>query len=300
MIDMKNICMTYKNGVRALDNVSISVKKGKIAAVIGHNGAGKSTLFKILCGIITQYSGESLIDGNKSSIELANRISYLPEVRGIDTRKCVIDHLTQLLMYKGYEKKEAEKYILEGLEQFGMSEIKYEKIGNLSKGNQQKLQIILAIANDPELIILDEPFSGLDIITVDSLWEILLKLRDKGCTILFSTHNLFDNITKCDEFFILKKGHIIEEGNLEKIQERYNLILEIENETLREDILAGIKGIRKFHKEDSIFHIEIENTEVAKSIYNVLEDKYCKRFYVRKFTLAEIFRKIGRGVTESE
>lgn len=287
--------MTYKTGVRALDNVSINVKKGQIAAVIGHNGAGKSTLFKILCGIIIQYSGESLIDGKTSCIGMSNRISYLPEVRGIDTRKCVIDHLTHLLMYKGYNKNEAENYILEGLKQFDMLNVKYEKIGSLSKGNQQKLQIILAIANNPDVIILDEPFSGLDLITVDYLWDVIYKLRDKGCTIIFSTHNLFDNITKCDKFFILKNGHVIESGNLEEIQEHYNMILEIENETLSEEGLGGIAGVGKYHKEGSVFCIEIENQKVAKTIYDSLKDKYCKRFYVRKFTLAEIFRTIGKG-----
>lgn len=294
MIRMNDICKIYNTGTKALDHVNINVKKGQIVSVIGHNGAGKSTLFKILCGIITKYTGESLIDGKKSSISMSDRISYLPEVRGIDGRKCVIDHLTNLLMYKGYSKKDAEKYILDGLEQFDMLQVKYEKIGNLSKGNQQKLQIILAIANNPDVIILDEPFSGLDLITVDYLWDIIYKLRDKGCTILFSTHNLSDNINKCDSFFILKKGHVVESGTLQQIQEHYNMILEIENASLTEEILQSIKGIGTYSKEDSVFKIEIENPDVAEKIFDALEDKYCKRFYVRKYTLPEIFRAIGK------
>lgn len=294
MIRMNDICKTYSTGTKALDHVNINVKKGQIVSVIGHNGAGKSTLFKILCGIITKYSGESLIDGKKSSISMSDRISYLPEVRGIDGRKCVIDHLTNLLMYKGYSKKEAEGYILNGLEQFDLLHVKYEKIGNLSKGNQQKLQIILAIANSPDVIILDEPFSGLDIITVDYLWDVIYKLRDNGCTIIFSTHNLFDNVNKCDSFFILKKGHVVESGTLQQIQEHYNMILEIENESLTEEILQSIEGIGIYSKEDSVFKIEIEGQNVAEKIFDALEDKYCKRFYVRKFTLPEIFRVIGK------
>lgn len=294
MIRMNDICKTYSTGTKALDHVNINVKKGQIVSVIGHNGAGKSTLFKILCGIITKYSGESLIDGKKSSISMSDRISYLPEVRGIDGRKCVIDHLTNLLMYKGYSKKEAEGYILNGLEQFDLLHVKYEKIGNLSKGNQQKLQIILAIANSPDVIILDEPFSGLDIITVDYLWDVIYKLRDNGCTIIFSTHNLFDNVNKCDSFFILKKGHVVESGTLQQIQEHYNMILEIENESLTEEILQSIEGIGIYSKEDSVFKIEIEGQNVAEKIFDALEDKYCKRFYVRKFTLPEIFRFIGK------
>lgn len=294
MIRMNDICKTYNTGTKALDHVNINVKKGQIVSVIGHNGAGKSTLFKILCGIITKYSGESLIDGKKSSISMSDRISYLPEVRGIDGRKCVIDHLTNLLMYKGYSKKDAEGYILNGLEQFDLLHVKYEKIGNLSKGNQQKLQIILAIANSPDVIILDEPFSGLDIITVDYLWDVIYKLRDNGCTIIFSTHNLFDNVNKCDSFFILKKGHVVESGTLQQIQEHYNMILEIENESLTEEILQSIEGIGIYSKEDSVFKIEIEGQNVAEKIFDALEDKYCKRFYVRKFTLPEIFRVIGK------
>lgn len=294
MIRMNDICKTYSTGTKALDHVSLNVKKGQIVSVIGHNGAGKSTLFKILCGIITKYSGESLINGKKSSISLSDRISYLPEVRGIDGRKCVIDHLTNLLMYKGYSKKDAEKYILDGLEQFDMLHVKYEKIGNLSKGNQQKLQIILAITNNPDVIILDEPFSGLDLITVDYLWDIIYKLRDKGCTILFSTHNLTDNVNKCDSFFILKKGHVVESGTLQQIQENYSMILEIENESLTEEILQMIEGVGTYSKEDSVFKIEIASQNVAVKIFDALGDKYCKRFYVRKFTLPEIFRAIGK------
>lgn len=290
---MNDICKTYRNGTKALEYVNIEAKKGQIVSVIGHNGAGKSTLFKILCGIITKYSGESLIDGEISNISMSDRISYLPEVRGIDGRKCVIDHLTNLLMYKGYSKKNAEKFILDGLEQFNMSHVKYEKIGNLSKGNQQKLQIILSIVNNPDVIILDEPFSGLDLITVDHLWDVLCKLRDKGCTILFSTHNLSDNIINCDSFFILKRGHVVESGTLQQIQEHYNMILEIENESLNDEILKNIEGIKDYKKEGSVYKIEIESSEIAEKVFNSLDNKFSKRFYVRKFTLPEIFRTIG-------
>ena len=310
MICFDNVSFQYTKDRESLKGINLTVNEGDVVLVCGPSGCGKSTLVRCVNGLIPHFyegtmTGSVTVNGIDVSQTTLRKISRHVGTVFQNPRSQFfnVDTTSELAFgceNFGLDPDEIERRINRVVNVHGLAPLMDRSIFKLSGGEKQKIACASIAVEPLDVIILDEPFSGLDIITVDSLWEILLKLRDKGCTILFSTHNLFDNITKCDEFFILKKGHIIEEGNLEKIQERYNLILEIENETLREDMLAGIKGIRNFHKEDSIFHIEIENTEVAKSIYNVLEDKYCKRFYVRKFTLAEIFRKIGRGVTESE
>ena len=294
MIELKNVGKVYSNGTEALRNINLNIDKGRIIGVIGRNGAGKSTLFKVMCGIITDYTGESRVLGDKSNIRLSDKVSYLPEVRGIDGRKTVGEHLTDLLMYKGYNRRFAEKLILQGLERFGMKDYRYFKINTLSKGNQQKLQVILTIANAPEILILDEPFSGLDLITAEFLWKIICELKENGSTILFSSHNLSDIIYDSDAFVFLDKGNLQEFGTLEEIQSHYDMILEIQNDSLREEVLGEINGVDGFRKEGDVYYVSMKEEDTARAIYQQLDNKYSRRFYVRKMTLSEIFKSINR------
>lgn len=278
MIKFKHVDKTYKSGAHALVDISFEIPRGQIVGVIGRNGAGKSTMFKIICGIIDDYEGVSEVFNKRSSIEYSDRISYLPEVRGIDGRKYVLKHLVEILMYKGISKADAEESILYWLEHFGIEKYKNYRISSLSKGNQQKLQIILSIANDPEILILDEPFSGLDLITADSLWKTMIQLRDSGCTIMFSTHDLNDNLNHCDRFLIIDKGRLYEDGSLDEIQSRYDKILEIKNKSFR---------------DGKTYNIYLRDEREAREIFKSLPIKYSEKFQIRDMTIAEIFRRIA-------
>ena len=294
MIEVQNIKKTYNNGTVALNNINIKVGKGEIVGVIGRNGAGKSTLFKIICGLITDYSGESKVFSHKSSIEFADRVSYLPEVRGLDTRMYVLEHIVDLLLYKGLNKKQAENNVIKWLKEFQLYNYRYNKISDLSKGNQQKLQLIVAIASEPEILILDEPFSGLDLITIDLFWDVITNLRDNGCTVLFSTHDLNDNLNKCNSFIFLNHGELHEKGTLQEIQDHFVMVLEIKNRSLSLKALENIVPATNVKEMQQEYYIRIKNENVAREIFESLDDKYCEKFYVRKLSLQEIFREVCR------
>lgn len=294
MIRLKNITKEYENNIKALSNVSFRLEKGTITGVIGRNGAGKSTLFKIIAGVIEDYSGVCSVDGLKSSLELSYKISYLPEVRGLDGRMQVIEHLTDMVCYKGIKRKEAEKNVLYWLGVFELEEMKYKKINTLSKGNQQKLQFILSLASNPEILILDEPFSGLDPITSDLFWDIILRLKKEGKTIIFSTHNLSDKVELCDNYLFLLNGYLAESGSLKDIKSRYNMILELKNNQINCKKLKSIEGVSNVKEKGDTYYISIENKKIAEKIFNNLEFKYSSKFYLRELTIQELFREINK------
>lgn len=293
MISMTHVSKSYTKGIKALDNVSFFVEKGEITGVLGKNGAGKSTMFKILCGLIEEYEGESKIFGERSSIAFSNKISYMPEVRGMDTRRYVLDHLIELVMYKGMTKKESKKEVLKWLEEFALADRKFQCISSLSKGNQQKLQFISAIASKPEILILDEPFSGLDLTTMDYFWTILLRLRDEGCTIIFSSHDLNDNLLNCDKFIFIDKGVLKKNGSLDEIQNEYPMILELKNSSAKIEVLRKIAGENNVEYLNEEYYIRLQNGADARKIFDNLEDKYSEKFYLRRMNIAEIFRETG-------
>jgi len=295
LIKFNNVSKTYKNSVKALSNVGFEVKKGEIVGVIGRNGAGKSTMFKIMCGLIEDYEGESFVSGKKSSIDLAETISYLPEVRGIDQRKYIQDHLIDLVMYKGISKKNAQKEVEKWLKEFGLYERRYSKISSLSKGNQQRIQLIAALASKPELLILDEPFSGLDLITVDFFWKILLRLRDEGCTIIFSTHDLNDDLLYCDKFLFIDHGCMKQFGTLDEIQNNFPFVLELDNASANEEHIRKIAGNENVTRRRNEYYIKLKEKSMSRRIFDDLAEPYSEKFYLRKMNISEIFRELSGG-----
>ena len=298
MIEVNGISKIYPKEIMALNNISFNIEQGSIAGIIGRNGAGKSTLFKILCGLLTDYEGDSKIFGQKSSISLSHRISYLPEVRGLDSRMYVLDQLIELVMYKGFSRKQAKEAVERWLRIFSLYERRFGKISSLSKGNQQKIQMIAAVAANPEILILDEPFSGLDLITIDYFWDIMLKLREQGCTILFSTHDLNDNLHYCNQLLFLHEGILRQNGPLAELQNRFDLVLELQNALVRQERLEQLAGRRNVKFKNGTYEIRLTDKSVAHAIFDDLEEKYCEKFYVRKMSIPEIFREISGGQNE--
>lgn len=296
MIKVCNLTKEYKDGkIKALNSVSLNIKKGELVAVIGRNGAGKSTLFKIICGIITKYSGTCLINDTITNINLSKKISYLPEVRGLDGRMIAINHLIDLICYKGIARKEALESVKYWLNEFDISEFAEKKIDSLSKGNQQKLQFISAIASNPEILILDEPFSGLDAIIIDDFWRVINKLKENGVTIILSSHILNDKLIACDKFLFLRKGNVEEFGGLSEIQEKYNKVLEISSKEI--DIEETIKDIirkENIYMVGNTYYIDIFDEEEARNIYKKLSGKFLEKFYLRKISIYELFKKINK------
>ncbi len=300
MIIAEHISKKYQKDFLALHEVSFEVKPSTIVGVIGRNGAGKSTLFKIMAGVISDYTGSCTLNGRPVSLDYSERVSYLPETRGLDGRAQVLEHLTDMIRYKGIRKRTAEAYIKEWLVKFKLEEAKYKRIDTLSKGNQQKLQFIIAVASRPEILILDEPFSGLDPITSDLFWQHLEELRDQGCTILFSTHNLSDKMRKCDQFLFIRKGELVEDGSLEEVQRKYDFILELKNDSFSPELIKDMVDSAKIQVNQGTYMIKLPNVEMAKMIQGRLQDCFSEHFQVRKMTLDELFREINHEGGETD
>jgi ABC-2 type transport system ATP-binding protein len=220
ILEVKNIVKTYANHV-ALDDVSISVETGSIFGLLGPNGAGKTSLIRIVNQITGPDKGEILFNGRKLKPEDISRIGYLPEERGLYKKMKVGEQVIYLAQLKGLSKSDARKKLKYWFEKFDIAAWWDKKIEELSKGMQQKIQFIVTILHEPELLIFDEPFSGFDPINTKILKNEILKLREDGATIIFSTHNMESVEELCDDIALINKSKKILSGKLSDIKKDY-------------------------------------------------------------------------------
>ncbi|MDY3332702.1 MAG: ATP-binding cassette domain-containing protein [Gallibacter sp.] len=229
-LELKNICKAFgKKSV--LDNISLNVEGGKAFGILGRNGAGKTTTIRILMNVFAQDKGEILVDGMPIDYDKIS-IGYLPEERGLYPKKKIIDQLVYLSVLKGMDKKTAVEAIDYWLDKLGMMEYRNQKLESLSKGNQQKIQLITAIVHNPDIIILDEPFSGLDPVNAMLLKDVIKSKIAEGKIVLFSSHQMNYIEEFCDSIAIIKSGEIILSGDLAKIKKDYvrdKLVVRSEN-----------------------------------------------------------------------
>jgi len=218
--EAKDVVKQYA-GHKALNKVSISVPKGSIFGLLGPNGAGKTTLIRIINQITGPDSGEVLFNGKPLNPEDIKRIGYLPEERGLYKKMKVGEQAVYLAQLKGMGQKEATKKLKVWFDKFDILQWWDKKVEELSKGMQQKIQFIVTILHEPELLIFDEPFSGFDPINANLLKKEILELRDKGATIIFSTHNMGSVEEICDHIALINKSEKILDGPVEQIKKRY-------------------------------------------------------------------------------
>jgi len=204
--------------VRAVDQVSFAVQKGDIYGFLGPNGAGKTTTIRMIMGIIQPDSGSIEISDNNMENLGRQIIGYLPEDRGLYQKQKLGEIIVYFGLLRGLEKTAAKAKAAEWLERFGLGDQQKRKVEELSKGNQQKVQFILSLVHDPTLLILDEPFTGLDPLNQLLLKEIIQEKRKAGTTILFSTHQMEQVERLCNNICLINQGRIIVEGALESIQ----------------------------------------------------------------------------------
>lgn len=219
-LEARNIIKQYANH-RALNDVSIQVPKGKIYGLLGPNGAGKTTLIRIINRITAPDSGEVFLNGRASLPSDIYNIGYLPEERGLYKKMKVKEHALFLAELKGLKKHEANQRIDEWFEKFNITSWKDKKVEELSKGMQQKIQFITTVIHDPELLILDEPFSGFDPVNAELLKKEILELKEKGKTIILSTHNMESVEALCDEITLINKSQVVLQGNVTEIRNKY-------------------------------------------------------------------------------
>ncbi|MEN9918676.1 MAG: hypothetical protein RL662_1112 [Bacteroidota bacterium] len=219
-LETKNIIKQYANHL-ALDDVSIKVPKACIYGLLGPNGAGKTTLIRIINRITAPDSGQVYMNGQPSKQSDIYNIGYLPEERGLYKKMKVGEHAVFLAELKGLGKKEARREIDKWFEKFEITSWRDRKIEELSKGMQQKVQFITTVVHNPQLLILDEPFSGFDPVNAELLTNEIKELKEQGKTIILSTHNMESVEALCDEITLINKSQTVLQGNVSTIRDKY-------------------------------------------------------------------------------
>lgn len=287
-LEIKNLSKHFGEKI-AVQDLNISLQKGQVLGLLGRNGAGKTTTIKMALGLLTPTQGEILWNG-KPFLTSGVRFGYLPEERGLYPKSKVVEQLTYFAALEGMSKKEAEKAIDYWLERLEIPEHKHKKASELSKGNQQKIQVIATLLHDPELIILDEPFSGLDPVNAEMLSNIIEEEIQKGKTFVLSSHRMEQIESFCQEIAILKDGNSVVQGNLRQVKNDYgfrNLIIE-DNESIQ-TYLKNNK-IAFEHKFKDIY-IKVRTEQEALQILDSLKqnDIPLRYFKLLEPTLHEIF-----------
>lgn len=219
ILELKNIEKSFGEK-KVLTGVSFQAEGGKAFGLLGRNGAGKTTSIRILMNVFPADSGEVLMDGQPIDYKKV-QIGYLPEERGLYPKKIIMDQLTYFAELKGMSRKAAVKSIDYWLERLGMTEYRNKRLDTLSKGNQQKIQLITALAHDPDIVILDEPFSGLDPVNAMLLKDVVKEQIGKGKIVLFSSHQMSYIEEFCDSIAILNAGRVALHGELHEIKRNY-------------------------------------------------------------------------------
>jgi ABC-2 type transport system ATP-binding protein len=219
-VDLRGVHKTYDRFV-AVDHLSLSIREGSVYGLLGPNGAGKTSTIRMMIGITMPDEGEVRLFGEKFHRQQLHRIGYLPEERGLYKRMKVLDHLVFLGRLHALSEHEARKRSLLWCERLQLSEWTHKKVEELSKGMQQKVQFLAALLHDPDLVIMDEPFAGLDPANAVMLKDVLLELKKAGKTILFSTHRMDQVERLCDAICLIDHGRSVLEGDLKKIKASY-------------------------------------------------------------------------------
>jgi ABC-2 type transport system ATP-binding protein len=291
---LKNVSKTF-TGKKVVDNISFSLEEPGVFGLLGTNGAGKTTTIRMLLGIIKKDSGEITWNSKKVDRKSVN-FGYLPEERGVYPKVKIYDQLMYFAELKGMKRSEADKTINEWAKRLKVEEYMQQPAEKLSKGNQQKIQFMTAVIHNPELVVLDEPFSGLDPVNTELLKNIIIDLVKNGKYVIMSAHQMATIEEFCSDILILNKGKTVLQGNLREIKESYpanrvkietnknineyikNLELEIENET-NNDYTIKISDENKAHE---LLKRLIENEVIV------------NKFEIMKPTLNDIFiEKVG-------
>ena len=255
-----------------LKGVSFTAEGGKAFGLLGRNGAGKTTCIRILMNVFPANGGEVLIDGNPIDYNKIG-IGYLPEERGLYPKKLIIDQLVYFAELKGMSAKDAVKAVDYWLARLGMSEYRNKRLDTLSKGNQQKIQLITALAHDPDIIILDEPFSGLDPVNAMLLKEVVMEQISKGKIVLFSSHQMSYIEEFCDSIAIINAGKVAVSGDLREIKRTYPRDKIVVSTGAPEKIMADL-GDACTEREDGTLLIQLASPEEKQATMKRLVESY--------------------------
>jgi len=292
--------------ITALQDVTLEVAQGSVLGLLGPNGAGKTTLLRIVNNLLTIDKGSVRVLGKPLSLDVTRHIGYMPEERGLYDKMKVEDQIMYFGLLKGGEKKRLREVMNEYLDIFQIQGNRKRKVKELSKGNQQKVQIISTLVHEPELVILDEPFSGFDPINGALLQELVDRLKDKGTTIILSSHNMPAVEEMCRSIALVNHGHILIHGNIEDIKEanRTSTILFTTRRPIDESLIlstgiataveqAKLRNSRKGYAYRIMKNSNVSNTDIIEALAYQSEILH---FEEELPSLNEIFIKYTKGL----
>ena len=290
-VEVNHIVKSYADKV-VVDDLSFSVAKNEIFGLIGPNGAGKTTTIRMMMDIIKPDSGEVTILGEKLTEASKNRLGYLPEERGLYRKLTVTDSIIYLASLKGMDRHSAEGKANELLSQTGMLPHKRKRVEELSKGMGQLIQFIVTIIHDPQLVILDEPFAGLDPVNTELLKRMFVDLRNQGKAVILSTHQMNQVEELCDRILMIDNGRSVLYGNLSEIKSRYrshSVILDFEGE------LGQVPGVTEKRANKGYVELVLDRNTTPKQVLERLVSTgiVINRFEVATPSLNEIFLEVA-------
>ncbi|PSL45170.1 ABC-2 type transport system ATP-binding protein [Salsuginibacillus halophilus] len=270
-------------GTEAVRGLSLSIPEGEMFGMLGANGAGKTTTFRMIIGLLDPNSGSIEWNNQPLTYKESGKVGYLPEERGLYPKLKVADQLIYLGKLRGMKKKDIVPKMRYWLERFQAEAYEQQKVEELSKGNQQKIQLIAAILHEPELLILDEPFSGLDPLNVEILKKAVVELKENGTTIIFSSHRMEHVEEMCEHLCILHKGEPVVGGHIREIKQNFGrkyLVIEAEFDC---SFIKTMDGVLAVEERANGLRLEIRDEETAEHIFEALQG--CGR--VRRFSLED-------------
>ena len=277
---------------RAVADLSFEIQDGSIMGLIGQNGAGKTTTFRLILDFLKPDQGTILWNGQPISAKEYNLIGYLPEERGLYPKVSIEEQLVFFAELRGKTRKEILPKIDEWMDKFQVKGKKTDKVKSLSKGNQQKVQLIATLIHEPKLVILDEPFSGLDPVNAELLKDGIIQLKQQGSCVIFSSHNM-DNVEKiCDHLIMLNNGQTVLKGKVHDIREsfgRTKLFLDAGLPVAELEAVVGVKQV--VTREDGSLELTLSDPKAGEEIFMRATQKgYIPMFNQQPPTLEEIFK----------
>lgn len=300
MLEVKNLIKTFGD-LKAVDDVSFEIEKGTIMGIIGQNGSGKTTIFRMILDFLTpEQGGQVLWNGKPIGKEIYNIVGYLPEERGLYEKLTIEQQIVYFAQLRGMEKADILVKIDDWMERFAVKGKRTDKVKTLSKGNQQKVQLIATLIHEPKLVILDEPFSGLDPVNADLLKQGILELKAKGSSIIFSSHNMNNVEDICDKLIMIHNGKQVLYGPVQAVREsfgRTKIYLETKEFTTEQlSVLEGVEAVQ--HLGGETYVLTLTNPDFGPPLFDqITKGQYISRFSQQPPTLEEIFKmKAGEAV----
>lgn len=299
MLEVSNLRKSF-GGTVAVDGLSFTIEPGEIMGLIGQNGAGKTTTFRLILNLLVANAGQTLWNGESIGEGLLDNIGYLPEERGLDEKLTVEQQLLYLGQLNGMTKREVTESIDTWMERFQVKGDRKDKISSLSKGNQQKVQLIATLMHEPDLIILDEPFSGLDPVNAELLEDGIRHAAKRGASIIFSSHNMANVESLCQSVVMLKNGRQVLGGTIDEVKslfERLKIYLEAPIATVELEAISGVQSVEQLDARHRLIHIEQE--AVGRDVFEAAHQSgTVYQFSQQAPTLEEIFKE--RAVESDE